>query len=140
MITLTRIAYLPDRTLGVLDYNKGYRFCTLERPWIDNERRVSCVPEGMYLLRRDKEGKYIGNWELTNVPGRSEIIIHAGNKPEDVQGCILVGLSFDKFFNVRQSRDAIYELHQLTLGKEELPMVIRSYSVQDDPIPADLVP
>ena len=53
---------------------------TLERPWVDNERMVSCVPAGMYEMRYEYSPKFNRNlWELKDVPNRSEIKFHAAN-------------------------------------------------------------
>lgn len=80
-------------TLGRLFVDGRYLCFTLERPWLDNQRGVSCIPEGVYHgaiqpsphFKRDLP-------ELLDVPGRSQILIHAGNRVADSQGCILVGI------------------------------------------------
>lgn len=79
-------------TLGILRADQ-FSCWTLERPWFDNVRNVSCIPEGVYEVRPDAEGRFTGNPEVQDVPGRSEIIIHQGNKVTDSAGCILVGLT-----------------------------------------------
>lgn len=67
---------------------------TVERPWLDNRRRVSCIPPGTYELR---PRWYIGGQyeavEVADVPDRSHILIHRGNWPRDVEGCICPGMS-----------------------------------------------
>jgi hypothetical protein len=55
--------------------------------------------------------------ELSDVPGRSEILIHPGNYPRDTQGCVLLGLGVDeKLPAVWQSRKAVTKLHDALAG------------------------
>jgi hypothetical protein len=80
------------RTLGSL-FIDGEKFCeTLELPWRDNKRGVSCIPEGVYecKLAPSPSRGYEVYW-LQDVPGRKDVQIHIGNFPKDIRGCILVG-------------------------------------------------
>lgn len=84
--------YFPKQTNGIFTlFNATFQTFTLERPWLDNEPNISCVPEGIYFVRRDTTGKY--KWfEVEDVPNRGEIELHGANKVEDLQGCIGMGL------------------------------------------------
>ena len=66
---------------------------TLERPWIFNERKVSCIPTGTYLVKPHVSPKFGRCFKIQDVKGRSDILIHAGNMVDDTLGCVLVGLS-----------------------------------------------
>lgn len=66
---------------------------TLERPWIFNERKVSCIPTGTYIVKPHVSPKFGQCFKIHNVMGRSDILIHSGNVVNDTQGCILVGLT-----------------------------------------------
>ena len=66
---------------------------TLERPWIFNERKVSCIPTGTYLVKRHVSPKFGQCFKIQDVKGRSDILIHSGNVVGDTLGCILVGLT-----------------------------------------------
>lgn len=70
----------------------GGGFYTLELPWKENQKDISCIPEGVYECRRKESIRFGGCYELLNVPDRSNILIHAGNTPEHTHGCILLGL------------------------------------------------
>ena len=66
---------------------------TLERPWVFNERRVSCIPTGTYLVKHHVSPKFGQCFKVQDVKGRSDILIHSGNVVADTLGCILVGLT-----------------------------------------------
>ncbi|MGE4193081.1 MAG: DUF5675 family protein [Pseudodesulfovibrio sp.] len=68
---------------------------TLERPWLDNQPDVSCIPAGRYICRRTVSPKFGETFEVTNVEGRTHILFHAGNFPEETEGCILLGVTRD---------------------------------------------
>lgn len=79
-------------TFGTLT-RAGKHLCyTLEEPDRNNERRVSCIPEGRYYCVPHSGARFKNVWRLLNVPGRDAILIHAGNTIADTEGCILVGL------------------------------------------------
>ncbi len=89
--TLTR-KYLPKVTIGTLKDPDGVpRMLTLEEPWRNNERKISCIPEGVYTCVPHHGMKFNRVWHLQDVPGRTAILIHSGNSTADIEGCILVG-------------------------------------------------
>ena len=65
---------------------------------------------------------------VSNVPGRSSILIHAGNWDHNTQGCILLGEKFETDgegrWMVQQSGDAIREFMQEMSGLNEARLVI----------------
>lgn len=90
---LTREPEKEGATLGILRDALGNTICqTLELPWLDNKRQVSCIPVGLYLCKPYSSAKYKNVWELQSVPNRSAILIHSGNTTSDIQGCILLGM------------------------------------------------
>lgn len=95
-VTLHRVSQTDRGTCGVL-VDGDARIVTLERPWRDNAPNVSCIPAGNYSCSRITSQKFGLTFHVENVPGRSEIIFHAGNTISDSRGCILVGCSFDNF-------------------------------------------
>ena len=110
---LERIAYLPFGTLGQIQELEIY---TLELPWRMNRVSESCIPEGVYQVKPDEEGRYTGYPELQDVPGRSEIIIHSANHTHQIEGCIAPGLSYSisgREINVWNSNDALARIKAL---------------------------
>lgn len=97
---LIRIESTDEGTFGVLAF--GRESCrSLELPWRDNRRQVSCIPTGRYRCEMRSSPKFGRVYCLLNVPGRSNILIHSANLAGDVrlrwdaqlQGCIA---PFDK--------------------------------------------
>lgn len=88
--------YLADRTLSSLfdpDLPEGKQEIgkMLERPWLNNEHNVSCIPEGIYIVRKNppKESRPYTYFRFDHVEGRNNILIHRGNEPGDSKGCLL---------------------------------------------------
>ena len=95
LVVLAR-EYRTDCTLGTVVLPSGRLLRSLENPWLDNRPNISCYPEGAYLCRwleRSGSGKYKRVWHVTDVPGRSGILWHAGNTVDDTLGCTLPGLT-----------------------------------------------
>ena len=94
-LLLIRDMFTANSTIGELFIN-GERFCdTLENPWLDNQRNISCIPEGNYKVRlrlpRESATRDYLHLLVQDVPNRDYILFHRGNFPKDTSGCILVG-------------------------------------------------
>lgn len=88
---LTRTYRGKDNTLGQLDVGELTVY-TLELPWHDNKRRISCIPDGVYKVKKHYSPKFGRCFWLQDVPNRSEILIHPANYTRELLGCIAVGL------------------------------------------------
>ena len=102
-ITIVRCSKERYSTIGLL-LGFGLPFPTLELPWRDNLPQVSCIPAGGYdcKVRPCSQGISAGLGlaiEVTGVPGRSDILIHVGNTPKNIKGCVLVGERFGDDIN-----------------------------------------
>ena len=68
---------------------------TLERPWLDNQNGISCIPVGVYQWAKVPASHIpYPHIELMGVPDREGICIHIGNFFTDSKGCIVVGSGF----------------------------------------------
>lgn len=101
-VTITREPSQDYGTFGSLSAQFAGRIfvcVTLELPWRNNRRRVSCIPEGRYRVEWSRSGRFGEVYRVLDVPGRSGILIHPGNwagdkfkrLKTDVEGCILLG-------------------------------------------------
>ena len=62
---------------------------TIELPWKNNQKRVSCIPEGRYILKKRYSNKFDWHIEITDVKDRSGIFFHpANNALKELNGCI----------------------------------------------------
>ena len=119
-LTLLRISETSLGTHGVLLYPSGVPMCvTLEEPWRDNQRMISCIPEGTYKVDTWNSPRHPNSWVIQNVPARSAILIHTGNTLKDTAGCILVGKSFEPF-GIDKSKDAMVYLKKVLPRSFEL--------------------
>jgi hypothetical protein len=125
LFILCRFAMLPDRTLGRLMVGDK-TFYTVERPWLDNKPYESCIPAGLYPMSRHDSPKFGPDvWEIDEVPDRSYILIHAGNKAGHVQGCIAPGLSLRQNLDgVGASRAAVESINKITEGIQKSQIII----------------
>lgn len=81
--------YYPDGTNGELYANGTIQCYTIELPWLNNQPRVSCIPEGRYPLKKRYSPKFGDHLLVDGVAGRSGILIHpANNALKELKGCI----------------------------------------------------
>ena len=89
---LTRNPSTADGTFGSLADADGNILCvTCELPWLNNVPQISCIPTGAYSCIPHNSSTHPNTWEITEVPNRSEILLHNGNIDTQSKGCIVVG-------------------------------------------------
>jgi len=119
LVQLTRFPN-PLSSPGILLVDGLPFLMTLELPWKDNKQSISCIPEGEYRVESHYSHRFKNVFKVFDVPGRFDILFHAGNSVKDTHGCILVGNSFtlNKEGEVRiiNSRIALNEMRS-RLGK-----------------------
>lgn len=131
-LQLKRISRSSQVTLGIiLDVNTGLPITlSLELPWVSNERRISCIPSGIYLVKPHTSQQFPGCYEIMNVPQRDHILIHPGNTTDDILGCICPGAYYGTLKGkpaVLRSKDAMDKLREYVGGQGfELDVVGRS--------------
>jgi len=98
IVNLCRMKRGDQGTRGIL-FADSFSCHTLELPWRENQRNISCIPAGEYKVRLRISPKYGQVYHVKEVPNRSYILIHSGNVAGDttlgyrtnVNGCILLG-------------------------------------------------
>jgi hypothetical protein len=99
-LVLTRTSRSDEGTFGNIVAPDGKRFHTIELPWRENRRRISCIPASRYIAGWHTSLKFGIVPILRNVPNRDAILMHKGNYAGDVEkgyksdylGCIGIGL------------------------------------------------
>ena len=90
MLTIDR-KYYDDCTVSRVTVF-GFQCFFLELPWRENEKNVSCIPEGTYTaFKRLSPSKNMEVIQYKDVPNRSYIQIHLGNFTSQILGCQLPG-------------------------------------------------
>lgn len=138
-ITVKRIAKQLTYTIGKLYVDNKYFCDTLEdtdrgltssMPLSEiselKKRGITAIPTGTYQITLDVVSPKFSKYKqynfcngklprLLNVPGYEGVLIHIGNKPEDTEGCILVGYNTVKG-QVTNSTDTFKKLYALLLA------------------------
>ena len=121
-VEIIRTVSGDKQTLGIMRVLEpdGWPLFTLkclELPWLDNKRRVSCIPVGVYKLAKVAATAAIPYPHLWIYPvkGRDSIKIHKGNYHFDILGCVLPGLTHtdlnnDGLLDVANSEKALKKL------------------------------
>jgi hypothetical protein len=114
VLVLNRI-YFPEGTQGVLEWNGTLICYTIELPWLGNQRRISCIPEGEYILQLRYSSKFKWHFLLIDVPGRDLILIHPANDAKlELLGCIAPVTVHTGIGKGSASRKALEKLKALT--------------------------
>jgi hypothetical protein len=131
-ILIEREHYGDKQTLGTLYLYDGprlvYKCKTLELPWKNNQRNVSCIPKGTYKARIVPNSPSFNytHIDVLDVPNRTFIKIHRGNFYHQILGCILVGTEWrdidgDGLLDVVSSKEALDNI--LELSNEEIESI-----------------
>ena len=121
-------AYFKSYTVGFGNY-KNFNFCVLELPDLDNQKNISCIPEGVYSAKkRISPGKQYEVIEFIDVPNRTFIQAHYGNYTRQLLGCQLYGdgLKFiddDNIIDITNSEKTIKMLLSMLPDKFEIEIV-----------------
>ena len=130
-LLLIRDTFTKESTVGELFIN-GEGICdTLENAWLDNQRNISCIPEGEYPVRirlpRESATRDYMHLLVKDVKDRDYILFHIGNTAKDTRGCILVGLGSqqDVVHNSTLAMDLLIK-EILHLGGENINLIIKN--------------
>lgn len=142
-LTLHRI-YYADRTESRLYDGNKFLCLILERPWLDDQPNISCVPETLQDIpaRFDAHNgpKLKDVWgELNPADGRSGICVHAANFVRQLEGCLAPGYSWGYIENENgqeeygiQSSHAALEFLKEYIGRDINTGVLNSFYLTID--------
>jgi hypothetical protein len=126
-LRLVRVTEHNGATLGVLCIDDSPEMVTLEDAWRDNERQISCIPQGRYTIKLHRSPRFGLTYQVVDVPERSQILFHAGNTHKDTHGCILLGLQYgklDKETAILASKSAFTKFMELMNGVTEAQLIV----------------
>jgi len=123
---------LDNGSFGKLYFRGEFQMYTLEPPWKGNQKNISCVPPGIYILKQYSSKKYPGKRKSKKIPYvfslhnynlgvgtlkedyRTNILIHILNVLNETLGCIGVGLFQHRGkWGISSSRFALEKLIKL---------------------------
>jgi hypothetical protein len=134
-------ARFSDNTKQTLSYlsvietvdNKEFNLfdcASMELPWKNNERGVSCIPLGDYDCEKIGATAAIPyeHIAILNVQGRSGVCIHKANFTSQLRGCIAVGdkhvdINHDNQLDVTNSGKTFNVLMSLLPNKFKLKII-----------------
>ena len=129
-VKIQRIQKNDHQTLGRLtiydDHDFPFWECrTLELPDRNNQRRISCIPEGEYTVIKRHSAKYKDHFHILDVPNRDYILIHPVNYVRQLLGCIGAGLSHtdidgDGHRDITRSKQKLRDLNRILPDKFQL--------------------
>jgi len=103
----------------------------IELKWHNNQRNISCIPNGEYTLKKYSSLRHPSTFEVVGIKNRSKILFHTANKAStELQGCIAPVTSFT--LNSGEglgSKNAFnYLIDELLKLKdiEKIPFIVRS--------------
>lgn len=130
-LLIIRDTFTDKSTIGTL-YINGEKFGdTLENPYLNNQRNISCIPKGQYKVRlrlpRESATRNYLHLLVQDVPNRDWILFHRGNSAKDTSGCILVGngRKQDIVENSRLAMDLVVK-ELIHLGGENINLIIKN--------------
>ena len=130
-LLIIRNTFSEVSTIGNLYLNGEWLCDTLENPYLNNQRNISCIPAGEYRVRlrtaRESETRDYLHLLVQDVPDRDWILFHRGNTTKDTRGCVLVGQSRkqDRVNNSRMAMDLVIK-EILNLGGENINLIIKN--------------
>ena len=115
-----------------LTADRIFKSVSLERGWVNNKNRISCIPEGDYPLGLEwspRFERYL--WEIYEVPNRAECKFHAANYWHQLNGCIALGRSEsyidgDNVLDVAFSVDTMKKFHRALKGDVTAILKVRN--------------
>jgi hypothetical protein len=138
-IILKILSFDDDGRYGEMIENNVPFILTQEESWRDNAKGISAIPPGTYIVKRASRPKHPDTWEVMNVPGRSDILIHSGNTEADVEGCIMLGKErgflpakddqsglIERQPAVLRSREAFDYFQEYMAGEVEFRLIIQN--------------
>lgn len=138
-LILTRFHSDKISTCGTLKHPKLKEpIFTLELPWKENKRNVSCIPEGEYKIRPFHSDTHGYCFEIYNVVNRDLIRMHSANSVREnyqdpyiktkvwrcqLRGCVAPGMKLRLDGIIEHSGDAMNILRKIIRDEMDFEIV-----------------
>ncbi len=132
MEVILKREYFPDGTNGKFMQDDRMICRSIELPWLQNRRNVSCIPEGVYQVQKRYTEKRDWHLFLPIVDDRDGILIHPANDAQkELKGCIAPVTKCTGHGKGSESRKATEKLQALLFealdnGEEVYLTIIKS--------------
>jgi hypothetical protein len=131
-VTLIRTIKTNKETIGELRSSDGKFGCyTLELPWLNNQKNISCIPTGEYIVKWVHTLKFpLGVYQIQSVPNRDGIDLHSGTFYTDIAGCLILGslpkdINNDGQLDLQNSR-LIVKAFEKFMNKRSFKLIIKN--------------
>ena len=128
--------YTAKGTNGELILN-GERVCyTIELPWKNNQSQVSCIPEGVYELKKRYSPRFKEHLILSGVVRRKYILIHPANDAlQELKGCIAPVTQLTGEGKGTESRKAMQQIKKVIypLLEKAIPVFLTIQTFNNEP-------
>ncbi len=129
---LEREVFTDESIIGSL-YMNSHKICdTLELPYRNNKKNESAIPCGLYdlCIRSGADStkyKYV-HLQVLEVPNRSFILFHIGNRAKDSKGCILTGMSRQKdmVLNSKKAHTLLMQIILDNMNHSNMELLIKN--------------
>ncbi|TYP97449.1 hypothetical protein C7447_104135 [Tenacibaculum adriaticum] len=128
-------AYFKEGTDGTLFRSNTFLCHTIELPWNNNKRNVSCIPEGTYEVEPRFSKRFKHHLHIKGIQNRRLILFHpANNALKELEGCIAPVTYLGGIGKGVYSRDAMQKLlslvYQAKDRKETVLLTIKSQNYE----------
>ena len=128
-------AYFKEGTNGTLFCSRKFLCHTIELPWRNNKRNISCIPEGKYEIAPRFSKRFSHHLILKCVKNRSYILFHPANDAQkELEGCIAPVSYLNGIGKGIYSRNAMQKLlslvYQAKDRKEKIYITIKSVNYE----------
>lgn len=120
-LRLIRLEESEQGTIGVLLIDAEVFCFTLEPSDQLNAVNRSSIPAQQYICKKVESPRFGRTYEVSFVPGRSQVLFHPGNTASDTEGCILLGETVGKLKGKRAvlNSGTTFRRFMTVLNKEE---------------------
>lgn len=124
-------SHFKEGTNSALFFNDEFVCFVIELPWKKNFRRISCIPDGFYKVRKRYSQRFKHHFIVQGVPQRDYILIHPANDAlKELEGCLAPVSSLTNIGKGGASRNALQRLFNVLAEhfkrNEHIPLEIIS--------------